>query len=290
MRLAVDVAGQVLRGPAQLDEDLLEMAALGGVDDDVGGGQARPEQALGALGAQDLLQDGHVGGVQDQAVGRIGDQLEAAVAAHGLGDLGEQGVRHREARVADEDVDDGLGVQAGGAGVPQGERGDPVGVDVLRRPLQLREGGDGATGIIGAGAGHLQEDRFVGLDDEGAVGRRRVGHDGQYPKSRGARAVIRATCSSDCFRDAGPLRSCAGARVRPASAVDQGQVGQDRAQGEKASGEEFRDGESHDVRGPAQVGHEPVGLGGAQAPGDEPESQGQLAGVDGVDVEVNGEP
>ena len=103
--------------------------------------------------------------------------------------------------------------------------------------------------------GRLQQDRLVGLDDEGAVGRRRVGHDGQYPKSRGARAVIRATCSSDCFRDTGPLRSCAGARVRPASAVDQGQVGQDRAQGEKASGEEFRDGESHDVRGPAQVGH-----------------------------------
>ena len=130
-------------------------------------------------------------------MGRIGDQLQAAVAVHGLGDLGEQGVGHRESRVGDEDVDDGFGVQPGGSGVPQGQRGDPVGVDVLGRPLQLGEGGDVAAGVLGAGVGDL----LVGLDDQGAIGRRGRRHDGDYPKSRAACDVIRATHCPDCFRD-----------------------------------------------------------------------------------------
>ena len=194
MGLAVDVAGQVLRGPPQFDEHLLEMTALGGVDDDVGLPQARSEQALGAFGAHDLFEDRHIRGVQDQSMGRIGDQLQAAVAVHGLGDLGEQGVGHRESRVGDEDVD-------GGSGVPQGQRGDPVGVDVLGRSLQLGEGGDVAAGVLGAGVGDLQKDRLVGLDDQGAIGRRGRRHDGDYPKSRVGRTVIRATHCPDCFRD-----------------------------------------------------------------------------------------
>ena len=196
--LAVDVAGQVLGRPAQLDEHLLEVTALGGVDDDVGLPEPGPQQALGALGAHDLLQDRHVGGVQDQAVGGVGEQLEAAVAAHRLGDLGEQGVRHREARVGDEGVDDRLRVQARGARVPQGQRRDPVGVDVLGGALQLGEGGDGAAGLPGLGVGDLQEDGLVGLDDERAVGGRRrrgrriagrCGHGREYPKP-GQRAAV----------------------------------------------------------------------------------------------------
>ena len=196
--LAVDVAGQVLGRPAQLDEHLLEVTALGGVDDDVGLPEPRPQQALGALGAHDLLQDRHVGGVQDQAVGGVGEQLEAAVAAHRLGDLGEQGVRHRETRVGDERVDDRLRVQARGARVPQGQRRDPVGVDVLGGALQLGEGGDGAAGLPGLGVGDLQENGLVGLDDERAVGGRgrrgrriagRGGHGREYPKP-GCRAAV----------------------------------------------------------------------------------------------------
>ena len=200
--LAVDVAGQVLGRPAQLDEHLLEVAALRGVDDDVGLSEPGPQQALGALGAHDLLQDRHVGGVQDQAVGGVGEELEAAVAAHRLGDLGEQGVRHREARVGDEGVDDRLRVQARGARVPQGQRRDPVGVDVLGGSLQLGEGGDGAAGLPGPGVGDLQEDGLVGLDDERAVGGRRrrgrrvagrSGHGREYPKSGRRGAVTEET-------------------------------------------------------------------------------------------------
>ena len=119
MRLAIDVAGQVLRRPAQLDEDLLEVTALRRVDEHILRPEPSPQQTPGPLGAQHLLQDRHVRGAQDQAVDRVGDQLQTAVAVHRLGDLGEQGVGHREARVGDENVDDGFGVQTGGPCVPQ---------------------------------------------------------------------------------------------------------------------------------------------------------------------------
>ena len=196
--LAVDVAGQVLGRPAQLDEHLLEVAPLGGMDDNVGLPESLAQQALGALGAHDLLQDRHIGGVQDQAMGGVGDELESTVTAHRLGNLGEQGVRHREARVGDESVDDRLGVQARGARVPQGQRSDPVGVDVLGGAFQFGEGGDGAAGLAGPGVGDLQEDGLVGLDDERAVGCRRCrrhriagrsGHGREYPKE-GCRGAV----------------------------------------------------------------------------------------------------
>ena len=167
--LAVHVASQVLRGPAQLNEHLLEVAALRGVHHDVGLTQGRPQQARGAPRAHDLLEDRHVAGMQDQPVRRVRDQGQAPVAVHGLGDLGEQGVRHREARVGDKGVDHRLGVQSRGARVPQGQGGDPVGVHVLGCPLQLGEGGDGAAGVGGGGVGDLQQDRLVALDNERAV-------------------------------------------------------------------------------------------------------------------------
>ena len=90
-------------------------------------------------------------------------------------------------------MDDGFGVQTGGPCVPQRQWSDPIGVDVLGRALQLGEGRDGAAGVVGAGAGHLQEDRLVGLDDEGAVGGCRGRHGRQYPKARAVGAVILAT-------------------------------------------------------------------------------------------------
>ena len=82
------------------------MTVLGGMDDDVGLSQARPEQALGALGAHDLFEDGHIRGVQDQSMGRIGDQLQTAVAIHDLGNLDEQGVGHLSHEVIEHVVDD----------------------------------------------------------------------------------------------------------------------------------------------------------------------------------------
>ena len=208
MRLAVDVAGQVLRRPAQLDEHLLEVTALGGMDHDVLGGQSLAQQPLGPLGAHDLLQDRYVGRVQDEPVRGVGDQLQAAVASHRLGDLGEQRVRHREAGVGDQHVDDRLRVQAGGASVPQCQRRDAVGVDVLRRPLQLGEGGDGASGVGGGRVGDLQQDGLVALDDEGSVGRGRGRHGGSI-----ARRAPPGRDAGDAFTGGGARRPVSVARA-----------------------------------------------------------------------------
>ena len=83
--------------------------------------------------------------VQDEAVRRVLLQREAAVAVHRVGDVDEQGVRHRVAAVGEQGVDDLLGVVAGGAGVPQAERGEAVGVDVLGGALELGERRDRAA-------------------------------------------------------------------------------------------------------------------------------------------------
>ena len=57
---------------------------------------------------------------------------------------------------------------APGAGVPQAQRGQAVGVDVLRRPLQLREGGDGLAAFVAELVVDLEQERLVALHDEGA--------------------------------------------------------------------------------------------------------------------------
>ena len=114
--------------------------------------------------------------VRTQAVLLGLGQLEPAVARHGLGDVDEQRVGHGVAAVGEQRVDDLLGVHPGRAGVPQPQRGQPVGVDVLRRPLQLGEGRDRPPARRRVGVVDLEQQRAVGLDDQGAVG-----HIGQNP-------------------------------------------------------------------------------------------------------------
>jgi len=56
------------------------------VDDDVGLPEPGPQQALGALGTHDLLQDRHVGGVQDQAVGGVGETASTVAGTDAVAD------------------------------------------------------------------------------------------------------------------------------------------------------------------------------------------------------------
>ena len=170
MRLAVDVAGEVLGRPAELEEHLLEVAALAGVDDDRVGVDALADQRLDLGGAQHLLEDRSVDGLEDQAVRRVVEQLEPPVAVHRLGDVDEQGVRDRVAAVLQQRVDDLLGVVPGGPGVPQAERGQAIGVDVLRGALELGERRDGAAALVGVLVVDLEQEGLVGLDDQRSVG------------------------------------------------------------------------------------------------------------------------
>ncbi len=172
MPFAIDVPGDILSGPAELHESLLQVAPLAGVDSDGDVVQADTEERRDLATAQHLLQNGGVQRLEHKAVHRVVVELEAPVPGHRLGHVDEQGVRNGIPRVAQERVDHLLGIVAGGAGVPEAQRGEPVGVDVLRGPLQLGEGGDRLATVAGLGVVHLQQEGLVALDDQRAVGHR----------------------------------------------------------------------------------------------------------------------
>ena len=139
VRLAVDVAGEVLGRPADLEQRLLEPAALGRVHEHVSSSIRSP--SIGAIFFCRSTSSSTARSRRDQhqAVRRVLGQLQPAVAVHRVGDVDQQRVRHGVAAEADQRVDDLLGVVAGGAGVPQPQRGQPVGVDVLGGALELGE-------------------------------------------------------------------------------------------------------------------------------------------------------
>ena len=124
------------------------------------------------LAPQHLLEHRLVERGEDEAVLLVLGQLEPAVARHGLGHVDEQGVGHGVAGVGEQRVDHLLGVDPRRAGVPQPERGEPVGVDVLGRPLQLGERRDRPPARRRVGVVDLEQQGPVGLDDQGAVGHR----------------------------------------------------------------------------------------------------------------------
>ena len=167
--LAVDVAGQVLRRPADLEQRLLEPAALGRERQHRLGVEPGAEHRADLLVAHDLLEHRPVGGAQHQAVDRVVLQAQPAVAVHRVGDVDEQRVRHGVAGEAHERVDDLLGVVARGARVPQPERRQPVGVHVLGRALELGEGGDRLPALGRHRVVDLEQQGLVALDDEGSV-------------------------------------------------------------------------------------------------------------------------
>jgi hypothetical protein len=171
VRLAVDVAGEVLGRPAELEQRLLEVAALGGVHHDGVPVVTEPlaEHPLDALGSQHLLEHGPVGGDQHQPVHRMLLEPEPPVPRHRLRDVDEQGVRDGVPAVGQQGVDDLLGVVAGGARVPEPERREAVGVDVLGAALELRERGDRLAALGRLLVVDLEQQRLVALHDQGAV-------------------------------------------------------------------------------------------------------------------------
>ena len=154
VRLAVDVPGQVLGRPAELEQHLLEVAALGRVHGDVSRGRsAAPTSGCDLLasaapprapGRRWRAAPGRAPGASPAAAGRTGPSSRrrrpAARAAPGSG------------CTCSSDVDHLLGVVPGGPRVPQAQRGQPVGVHVLGRALQLGERRDRRAGTRRASA------------------------------------------------------------------------------------------------------------------------------------------
>ena len=170
VRLAVDVPREVLRGPTDLEEGLLQMTALGRVHDDGVGVDTRAEHRSDPALPEYLLEYGPIQRDEHQAVDRRLGELQAAVAAHGVDDVDEQRLGDGVAGEADERVDDLLGVVPGGPRVPQRQRGDPVGVDVLGGAFELREGSDRRAGLRSGRMVDLEQQGLVGLDDQRPVG------------------------------------------------------------------------------------------------------------------------
>ena len=167
--LAVDVAGEVLGRPAELEQRLLEPPALRGTHEDRVLVEALAEHRRDPLGPRHLDEDRPVQRAQHQSVDRIVLQPQPAVAIHRVGDVDEQRMRHRVARVPHQRVDHLLGVMPGGTGVPQRERGDPVGVHMLRRALQLGKRRDRRPRLSRARMVDLQQEGLVRLHDQRAV-------------------------------------------------------------------------------------------------------------------------
>ena len=146
------------------------MSALGGVHHDGVGLDACADERLDLLATQHLLEHRAVGGVQDEPVGRVHLQLQASVATHRVGDVDEERVGHGIAGVTQQGVDDPLGVVSGGAGVPQTERREAVGVDVLRCAFELRKRCDRVAALRRQRVIDLEQQSLVALDDQGPIG------------------------------------------------------------------------------------------------------------------------
>ncbi len=164
MLLAVDVACQILCGPTDLEQHLLDAAALAVVHHNRVVVDARAKHRRDLLVAQDFFEQRAVQTDQGQAVNGALHQLQPAVAGHHVDDVDEQRLRHR------------VEVVPGCAGVPQRQRGDAVRVDVFRRTLQLGERGDRGARRTGLLMVDFKQHCLVGLHDQGAVG-----HPVHYP-------------------------------------------------------------------------------------------------------------
>ena len=148
VRLAVDVAGEVLGRPAELEQRLLEVAALAGVHGDGVVVEPRADHPGDLLGAQHLLEHRAVGATRAPGRG-------PGASRGGAGRSGPSSRRRRRAARAGRRTR--LHVSSasttcsaswpGGARVPEAERGEPVGVDVLGRALELGEGRDRLAGL-----------------------------------------------------------------------------------------------------------------------------------------------
>jgi len=99
--LTVDVARQVFGGPADLEQLLLEVPPLGGMDRDGQVVEPGAQQRLDPLVPQDLLEHRTVVRAQGQPVRGVLLEGEPAVAGHRVGDVDEQGLRHGVAAVGE---------------------------------------------------------------------------------------------------------------------------------------------------------------------------------------------
>ena len=152
--------------------------------------EPRPEQRCDLLAAENFFENSDIDGLKDESVGRIVGQLQAAVARHRFRNVDKERVGNRVARVTNECVDDLLGVVTGCSRVPQSERSQPVGVDVLRCPFEFSEGRYRLAAIIAVAVLDFQEQCLVALNDQWSVRHAAPPMAESSPASRRARSSM----------------------------------------------------------------------------------------------------
>ena len=148
---------------------MLEFAALGRVDQDGFGIDAFAELSDEIGLADELVEQSRLRCGQGQPVDRMVDEREHTETVHDVDDVDEEFVRDRVLREFEEHVDDGFGIMTAGACVPQSQRSDLVGVDVLRGPRQLRKRGDRHGRLDGEGMSRFQQHSPIGLHDQRTI-------------------------------------------------------------------------------------------------------------------------
>ena len=140
MRRPRRVAGEVLGRPADLEQLLLDVPARPRVDRRTMPATGGRSAAAGcACCARPRSAPRCRSRCSSSSPSSLRSIVEPAVAADRLADVDRHRRRHGEARPALERREHVVGVVAGRARVPQPEAGDPVGVDVLGRALELGE-------------------------------------------------------------------------------------------------------------------------------------------------------
>ncbi len=167
--LTVDIAREILRRPADLQQHLFDAAALGRMHHDRIVVDPGTEHRLNFLVPQHFFQYGPIETDQHQTVRGMFHQLEPAVAGHGLDHIDQQRLRYRVTRIVDQRVDNLLGVVAGRAGIPQRQRCHPIGVHMFGCAFEFGERCDRLPRGIGLLVVHLQQQGFVALHDERSV-------------------------------------------------------------------------------------------------------------------------
>jgi hypothetical protein len=165
----------ILCRPAELEQLLLDLTARPRQQRPLGGGAPHAEELTHLGAARDLGEHGGVGGCDEQLAGCsifgriVARDDEAPVPRHRLLDVDGHRLRHRELGEPLERGQHLLCRVTGGAGVPEPEARDPVGVHVLWSPLQLGEDRELVAGVVGVRVRHLEQHGAVTLHDQRPV-------------------------------------------------------------------------------------------------------------------------
>ena len=168
--LAADVAGEVFRGETELDERLLEPAPLGGGHHKVQRCRPRWQEGRERFLMRQLLRQRQVPRPEQQRAIVLARELETAVARGEVPHAGRHVAGQRVFRELPQRRHDAFCRLAHRAGVPDRERRDAVGVDMLWRLHQLGKPRQGIARLGVARVVHFEQHRVIALHDERVLG------------------------------------------------------------------------------------------------------------------------